>query len=365
MPNDKNLNQLVINEIESGEIFEKMKENNLLNDDELYLVKEEEGEELVLGDMMAAVYDPQKKQQDIFKYVDDAIANIEPGSGGGSGGIDIPASDTAPAEGNYWLDTSEDGKEYTRVESFNGRTGAVTPQNGDYTAEMVGAEKKSLVVNFHMNDDEEVIADKTFSEVWDAINSGVRVRGEYAIYAEDQLVAALDFVMTQASENGIVFGSSQTTTSATISMLPNGSISFFDIELLEGGHNTDSKAHADIREAIEAASDFVVTFTSSDEGETYIANKTNVEITAAVEAGKNVVGKEVWITDKGNAVSYSIAVSPVEEFYAFMFNNVNSMILLYVLPDKKVGRIILPLVTEETVDAKIEDAIGSAIGGSY
>ena len=66
---------------------------------------------------------------------------IVAGSGGGSisGGVDIPASDTPPAEGNYWLDTSEEGEEYTGVNSFNGRTGAVTPQSGDYTAAMVGA----------------------------------------------------------------------------------------------------------------------------------------------------------------------------------------------------------------------------------
>jgi hypothetical protein len=37
---------------------------------------------------------------------------IVAGSGGGSisGGVDIPASDTPPADGNYWLDTSEEGE---------------------------------------------------------------------------------------------------------------------------------------------------------------------------------------------------------------------------------------------------------------
>ena len=62
------------------------------------------------GDMTATVYDPNGKKTDIYKYVDDAVA-----AGGGGGGV-------------------------AGVSSFNGRTGAVTPQNGDYTAAMVGAD---------------------------------------------------------------------------------------------------------------------------------------------------------------------------------------------------------------------------------
>lgn len=41
---------------------------------------------------------------------------------------------TKTADGVAWEDPPEDG-----VTSFNGRTGAVTPQTGDYTADMVGA----------------------------------------------------------------------------------------------------------------------------------------------------------------------------------------------------------------------------------
>ena len=55
------------------------------------------------GDMKADVYDPQGKKTDIFQYVDDQVG---------------------------------------AVSSFNGRTGAVKPQTGDYTAEMVGAYSK-------------------------------------------------------------------------------------------------------------------------------------------------------------------------------------------------------------------------------
>lgn len=55
------------------------------------------------GDMKASLYDPQGKKTDIFQYVDNQVG---------------------------------------AVSSFNGRTGAVKPQEGDYTAEMVGAYSK-------------------------------------------------------------------------------------------------------------------------------------------------------------------------------------------------------------------------------
>lgn len=56
------------------------------------------------GDMTTAVYDPAGKATDIFAYADAAAEGVDVG-----------------------------------VTTFNGRTGAVAPQNGDYTAAMVGA----------------------------------------------------------------------------------------------------------------------------------------------------------------------------------------------------------------------------------
>ena len=56
------------------------------------------------GDMTTAVYDPAGKATDVYAYADAAAEGVDVG-----------------------------------VTTFNGRTGAVTPQNGDYTAEMVGA----------------------------------------------------------------------------------------------------------------------------------------------------------------------------------------------------------------------------------
>ena len=64
------LSSLVINEVDSTETFEKMKEKGILQDNQLYLVTDELS----------------------------------------GGGVDIPASNTEPATGNYWLDTSAEGR---------------------------------------------------------------------------------------------------------------------------------------------------------------------------------------------------------------------------------------------------------------
>lgn len=56
--------------------------------------------------------------------------------GGETGQVLIKASD---ADGDFaWTDPPEGG-----VTSFNGRTGAIAPAAGDYTAEMVGARSKA------------------------------------------------------------------------------------------------------------------------------------------------------------------------------------------------------------------------------
>lgn len=68
-----------------------------------------------------------------------------PGGGGssedcvtvpGGGAISVPDS---LGDGPYTLEMTEEREGDSGVASFNGRTGAVTPQAGDYTAEMVGA----------------------------------------------------------------------------------------------------------------------------------------------------------------------------------------------------------------------------------
>ena len=69
------------------------------------------------GDMLASVYDTQGKRVDIYKYIDASIAAI-------------PAA------------VSEADLTDMTATSFNGRTGDVVPQAGDYSAGMVGAYTK-------------------------------------------------------------------------------------------------------------------------------------------------------------------------------------------------------------------------------
>lgn len=57
---------------------------------------------------------------------------------GGTAG-QILAKNTNADYDTHWIDPPESGGTTTGVTSFNGRTGAVMPQTGDYTAAMVGA----------------------------------------------------------------------------------------------------------------------------------------------------------------------------------------------------------------------------------
>lgn len=79
------------------------------------------------GDMSANVYDPQGLAQDIFAYVQQSlptkVSQLENDSGFVTAG-ELPPSG---------------------VTAFNGRSGAVVPQAGDYTAELVGAATEAYV----------------------------------------------------------------------------------------------------------------------------------------------------------------------------------------------------------------------------
>lgn len=77
------------------------------------------------GDMTKNVYDPQGKNTDVFKYVDDALNGKQDTLTGTQGqvvGFD--------ADGNPIAQDAPEGG----VTSFNNRRGAVSPQKGDYTA---------------------------------------------------------------------------------------------------------------------------------------------------------------------------------------------------------------------------------------
>lgn len=90
---------------------------------EFYVYNGKDGEGA--GDMTKNVYDPQGKNTDVFKYVDDALKgkqNALTGTQGQVVGFD--------ADGNPVAQDAPEGG----VTSFNNRRGAVSPQKGDYTA---------------------------------------------------------------------------------------------------------------------------------------------------------------------------------------------------------------------------------------
>lgn len=124
------------------------------------------------GDMSKSVYDTENKNTDIFKYVDEKLEDVPTPDDLvtvlGSGSIDMPETlgpgpyiieftdeDDPPisgAEVTYTNTTSGltatnaqaaidelSAKIASSVKTFNGRTGAVVPKYGDYTAQMVGA----------------------------------------------------------------------------------------------------------------------------------------------------------------------------------------------------------------------------------
>jgi hypothetical protein len=80
------------------------------------------------GDMQSSTYDPQGKAQDIFGYADNAAKGKQDkltGTPGQVVGFDEEGNAVPQAGGG--------------VTTFNGRSGAVVPAKGDYTAKMVGA----------------------------------------------------------------------------------------------------------------------------------------------------------------------------------------------------------------------------------
>lgn len=86
------------------------------------------------GDMQSSTYDPQGKAQDIFGYADNAAKGKQDklkGTAGQVVGFDSEGNAIPQAVGG--------------VTTFNGRSGAVVPAEGDYTAEMVGARPESWI----------------------------------------------------------------------------------------------------------------------------------------------------------------------------------------------------------------------------
>lgn len=108
------------------------------------------------GDMVQSTYDPTNKAQDIFSYADNAASNAQTNAelAAATEAKKIYTQDLAlnttqqqQARQNIGAGTSNFSGSFSDlsgkpnfVNSFNQRTGNVTPQSGDYTAEQVGAD---------------------------------------------------------------------------------------------------------------------------------------------------------------------------------------------------------------------------------
>ena len=108
-----------------------------LENDAGYISEEKAGE-------MLAEYPKEERVEEIVK---DAVAMVPPGKDGITPTITENPDNT---QDDYRLDITSGDETFTTpnlmgksedggVSSFNGRTGAVKPEQGDYTAEMVGA----------------------------------------------------------------------------------------------------------------------------------------------------------------------------------------------------------------------------------
>lgn len=71
--------------------------------------------------------------------VSTALKNLEDGLIEAQTSAGISISPDTPIKHEVWIDTDDESEDGTLVVSFNNRVGAIVPQSGDYTAEMVGA----------------------------------------------------------------------------------------------------------------------------------------------------------------------------------------------------------------------------------
>lgn len=208
------------------------------------------------GDMSTSVYDPQGKATDVFQYVDDAVSNV------GSG---IEFDNEEPAEGDVWIDTDDDGESGTLVYSFNGRIGAVVPQSGDYTAEMVGAYTKEEVDDklsnisgsgdsgTGSNVEALVSAHNTDTDAHTDIRDAVTTAETNAkAYADDKAAEVEAKIPTTAAEVGADESGAAEQALTNAKAYTDSVVANSDAATQIAAHNSDTAAHSDIRDAITA-----------------------------------------------------------------------------------------------------------------
>lgn len=117
------------------------------------------------GDMLASVYDPNNKHQDIFAYVDNAIKDVK------------VTTDATPTQGS--TNPVQSGGVYSALadkldkpaNSATATAGQLLTKTAD-GQEWQNREKDVFIVNMTTNDGESINSDKTFDEVQAAYNAG-------------------------------------------------------------------------------------------------------------------------------------------------------------------------------------------------
>jgi hypothetical protein len=88
----------------------------------------------------------------VLKYRDPETGEIKKVGAPITDGVDIPASDVAPEEGEWWLDTSEDGEDYKLVPATRTINGKSLENNITLSASDVGAAPVEFALN-NINDE--------------------------------------------------------------------------------------------------------------------------------------------------------------------------------------------------------------------
>lgn len=114
MATSKDINNLVINKIENKEVYDYMVQNNLINDDELYLI-EGEAETIDLTKFESHIVDKNNPHEVTAEQVGaatveyvDALTKV----------YAQPNEPTNPKEGDIWIDTDAAVVSYAEGESF-------------------------------------------------------------------------------------------------------------------------------------------------------------------------------------------------------------------------------------------------------
>ncbi len=205
------------------------------------------------GDMQAEVYDPQGKQQDVFKYVDDAVKDVS------------VTTDAEPTQGS--ANPVQSGGVYSALSGKQDK--------GDYVSytkhDNVTAGKKANVTTYTF-DQSPMVVSKGIIIGGTAGNAGLVTRGISGVTAPNETTGAcesenlyINFDGNDTYGRAVVLGASTAGTDITVDTAENAVASHrygqtlaavrgdqmvnYVIQKL-GAHNSSTSAHSDIRTAL-------------------------------------------------------------------------------------------------------------------